>query len=75
MGTELIGWLAQHPIVYAMVVGALGAAAADYDSFKKWKSVKEAVAYDWGTASWRWFQGAVVGAVAAVAGMGIGGMQ
>ncbi|MBI1332711.1 MAG: hypothetical protein GC165_07505 [Armatimonadetes bacterium] len=45
--------------------GALTAARVDYSSFKTWKSFKDAYAYDWGLASWRWFQGAVIGAVTA----------
>lgn len=49
--------------------GALVAAAVDFGAFKKWKSFDEALDYEWGLAIWRWFQGAVIGAVA---GFGLG---
>ena len=53
-------------IVAGAVSGALSAAAGDYGAFRSWKSVQEAMAYNWGLALWRWFQGAVVGAVGAL---------
>jgi hypothetical protein len=53
-------------IVAGAVSGALSAAAADYGAFRSWKSVQEALAYSWGVAIWRWFQGAVIGAVGAL---------
>ena len=59
----------QNPIVRGAITGALSAAAVDFQAFRSWKSVEQAASYDWGTAAWRWFQGAVVGAVTA-AGLG-----
>lgn len=53
-------------VVAGAVSGALSAAAADYGAFRTWKSVQEALAYSWGLACWRWFQGAVFGAVGAL---------
>ena len=55
----------QNPYVRGALTGALGAAAADLAAFKSWKSVNEALTYDWGVAGWRWFQGAVTGLLAA----------
>lgn len=51
--------------------GLLAAAVVDIGAFRSWKSVNEAIAYDWTTAAWRWFQGAVSGALmaAGVAGL------
>jgi len=45
--------------------GLLAAAVVDVSAFRSWKSVDEAMAYDWTTAAWRWFQGAVSGALMA----------
>lgn len=56
-----------HPMVKAAlagaVSGALAAARTDFQAFQSWKSVNDATTYSWGVAAWRWFQGAVVGAV------------
>ena len=58
----------QAPNLTQVVAGALagwaGAARADYMAFKAWKSWGEFKTYDWPTATFRWFQGAVVGALA-----------
>ncbi len=58
-----------HPIVIAMLKGAgsgaVSAAWIDLLAFKSWKCWHDAAVYDWSTASWRWFQGAVVGALTA----------
>ena len=51
------------PIVMGAIVGAASAAKIDYSSFRSWKSFRDAYTYDWGTAAWRWLQGAVIGAV------------
>lgn len=62
-------WM-QNPIVKGAITGAVSAAAVDFAAFRAWKSVHDAMAYSWGLALWRWFQGAVVGAVTA-AGLGL----
>lgn len=59
-----------HPLVQGVITGVIGAAAADFAAFRSWKSFDEAASYDWSTAAWRWFQGAVVGLVGA-AGLGL----
>lgn len=60
-------WLAAHPdvmvVVRNMLSGIAAAAVVDFSAFRAWKSVKEAYAYDWPIAFWRWFQGGVTGAV------------
>ncbi len=50
-------------ILRGALVGVLGAAAADYAAFRSWKSFHDAAVYEWKVAGWRWFQGAVSGAV------------
>lgn len=55
----------QHPVVIGALTGALGAARVDYQAFQAFKTPGEALAYDWRIAIWRWFQGAVIGAVTA----------
>lgn len=49
--------------------GAVAGAAIDRDAFAHWHSWHDAAIYDWGTATFRWFQGAVAGAAT---GAGIG---
>lgn len=56
----------KHPVVAGAVSGLVGAMLVDYSEFRKWKNLDDAVAYDWATASWRWFQGLVGGALAAL---------
>lgn len=60
-----------NPIVHGALSGALSAAAIDFAAFRSWKSFHDAATYGWGTAAWRWLQGAVVGALAAA---GLGGL-
>jgi hypothetical protein len=52
-----------HPITQAVLTGIAGAAAADFAAFRSWKSWQDGAVYNWATASWRWFQGAVVGLI------------
>lgn len=55
---------------HGALTGWASAAATDYHAFTEWKSLDDAKKYDWGTALWRWVQGAVVGAVGG-AGLGV----
>ena len=59
-----MSWL-HSPLVRGAIVGVLVAARVDYSAFKAWRSFHEFAVYDWGTALFRWVQGAVVGAVTA----------
>lgn len=59
-------WLAS-PIVQGALTGFLSAAALDYLAFRKFQRWGEFTTYDWSVASFRWFQGIVVGAVGAFA--------
>ena len=56
----------QHPIVRGAIAGVLAAGLVDYGAFRSWKSFDDAAAYDWATASWRWLQGAIVGALTGI---------
>jgi hypothetical protein len=49
--------------IQGALTGALSAAGIDFQAFRAWKSFDEARHYSWGLAAWRWFQGAVVGAI------------
>jgi hypothetical protein len=49
--------------VHGALVGWISTAAVDYQAFRTWKSVQDALKYDWSIALWRWLQGAVLGAV------------
>lgn len=52
-----------HPIVQMTLSGLLSAAAIDLSEFRKWKKWEDACTYDWHVATFRWFQGTVVGFV------------
>lgn len=54
-----------NPVVQGALVGALSAASVDYAAFRSWKRWQDVLVYDWAVASWRIFQGAVIGAIAA----------
>jgi len=58
-----------HPAVSAIAIGALSgwasAAKTDRDAFKSWKGWQDALSYNWGTATFRWFQGAIIGGLTA----------
>lgn len=56
-------------IVQGALAGALAAALIDFNAFRAWKTWQDAAAYSWSTATWRWVQGAVTGALTA-AGIG-----
>jgi len=53
----------------AAMNGALVAARIDFESFKDFKEWKDALRYDWGKASFRWFKGAVIGVAGTFAGV------
>lgn len=55
--------LLKNPILRGAITGFLVAARIDYLAFKNFQSPTEAKAYDWKIAAWRWFQGAVIGAL------------
>lgn len=65
MDVELLQAVLSNRYVAGAVSGALSAAIIDIQAFRSWKNVQEALAYDWGVAIWRWFQGAVLGVVGA----------
>ena len=46
-------------------IGQPMAAIVDVGAFRGWKSWDDAMTYNWGIASFRWFQGMVVGALTA----------
>jgi uncharacterized membrane protein len=58
-----------NPIVHGAITGAAAAAAVDLHAFATWKNMSDLKSYSWGVAAFRWFQGAVIGAITA-AGMG-----
>lgn len=62
--------LLQHPLVQGTIAGLVSAALVDFAAFRAWKSWQDAASYSWGTALFRWAQGAVVGFVTAL-GIGV----
>lgn len=61
-----------YPVVQGAINGLIGAAAVDIAAFRAWKNVHQAASYDWGTAAWRWFQGAALGGLT---GLGLGAIS
>lgn len=51
--------------VHAAVAGVVTSAAMDFAAFRSWKKWQDAITYDWGLASFRWFQGALWGLLTA----------
>lgn len=62
--TDLL-WILHSPLTKGAASGLLSAASTDFLAFKSWKSFHDAAEYQWGTAFWRWLQGAVLGGVGA----------
>jgi hypothetical protein len=58
-------WIA-NPLVQGTITGLVSAAMVDYAAFRSWKSWHDAAVYGWGTAAFRWFQGAVGGLLTAL---------
>ena len=58
-------WL-QHSVVRGALTGIVAAAAVDYAAFRSWKSFADARGYSWSVAAFRWVQGAITGALAAL---------
>ncbi len=48
---------------HGALTGAATAAGVDYHNFQTWKRWQDALTYDWGTATFRWFSGACGGAI------------
>jgi hypothetical protein len=63
MMTATIQTVLASPAVRGALAGLISAALVDFAAFRSWKTFHDAYVYDWGTASWRWLQGAIVGAV------------
>ena len=69
--TPLLSSILHSSAFKGALAGWLSAAGVDFQAFRSWKSFHDAAVYQWGTALWRWLQGAVLGAVA---GGGYGAM-
>lgn len=57
--------LLANKYVAGALAGFIAAAVVDINAFRTWKSVDEALAYNWRVASWRWLQGAISGVLMA----------
>lgn len=55
--------IVHNPVFRGAVAGAGAAAVVDLHAFLTWKKFQDALTYDWGTAAFRWLQGAVTGAI------------
>lgn len=53
-------------ILHGAITGMLAAAMTDLMAFRRWQFWHDAVTYNWQTATWRWFNGAVIGAASAM---------
>lgn len=61
-------------ILMGAAAGVLTAALVDFNAFRTWKKWSDVSTYQWGTATFRWLQGAVIGALTAT-GLTLGGVQ
>lgn len=61
----------QQPAVAGAIAGIVTATAVDFQAFRAFESFGQFKSYSWGTAAWRAFQGAVIGALSVY---GIGGL-
>jgi hypothetical protein len=61
-----LAYLLALPAVKGAIAGALAAAVVDFHAFRSWKAWHDVTDYNWSTASFRWFSGAVIGAVTAL---------
>ena len=61
---ELWNVVRHSHMLHGALVGISVAARVDYVAFKTWHSWHDAASYEWSTATWRWFEGAVIGATA-----------
>lgn len=66
---DVVSVLLTLPAMKGALVGTGTAALVDYGAFRKWQKWSDLYQYDWRVASFRWAQGAVVGALA---GYGLG---
>ena len=59
-------------VLHSALIGAVAAAGVDYHAFLTWKSFGDVKSYQWSVASFRWLQGAIIGALttASIAGIG-----
>jgi hypothetical protein len=67
---DLLSAIFHNRLTQGAIAGFLSAAATDFQAFRSWKSFQDAASYSWGTAMFRWVQGAIVGFVTA-AGLGL----
>lgn len=51
----------QYPIIQGATIGFMNAAVLDIVEFKKFQKWDDVAKYDFGVASFRWFQGIIVG--------------
>ncbi len=61
--------LSNH-VIKGAIGGAIAAAVVDLHAFNKFTNWTDLKSYSWGTAAFRWLQGAVAGAAVA-AGFGV----
>ena len=62
--------LLHNNVVRGVIAGATSAAVVDLHAVTQFKNWNQLVTYDWGTASFRWFSGALTGGLTA-AGLGV----
>lgn len=61
--SSILVWSLHSPIVHGAVIGWATAAQTDYHAFVQFKKWGDLRAYDWSTATFRWFGGMLTGAV------------
>jgi hypothetical protein len=52
-----------EPVVRGIISGIAAAAVVDFHAFMSWHEFADVKKYAWGTAAFRWLQGAIMGAI------------
>lgn len=60
---EILHAFLKTPMGVGILGGILTAARVDYAAFKAWRSWHDFQTYSWGVATFRWVQGAIIGAL------------
>lgn len=52
-----------NKVLTGAVSGWVAAAAIDFEAFRSWQRVEDALTYSWKIAVFRWIKGAILGAL------------
>jgi hypothetical protein len=59
-------WFLRTPFGAGIISGLIASVSVDYAAFRSWRSWHDFAVYSWGIATFRWFQGAIVGGLTGI---------